>query len=82
VETGIALAEEEQMVDEVSDTVHGRRCIPMAEPDAQACGRLPEMLPAPGEHACPHGVLRREEREDVMEGVVRERADAIVASIR
>jgi len=53
-----------------------------AEPDAQASGGLPEMLPAPGEHACPHGVLRGQEREDVMEGVVRERADTIDASIR
>ena len=82
METGIALAEEEQMIDEVSETVHERRCISMAEPDTQACGGLPEMAPVPGEHACPHGVLRREEREDVMEGVVRERADAIAASIR
>ena len=71
------------MVDEVSETVHGRRpSIPMPEPDAQAYGRLPEMAPAPGEQACPHDVLRREEREDVMEGVVRERADAIAISIR
>lgn len=82
VEAGIALAEEEQVVDEASETAHGRPCIPMAEPDAQACGRLPEMAPAPCEHACPHGVFRRQEREEMVEGVVRERADAIAASIR
>ena len=57
MKTRIALAEEEQMVDEVSETVHGRRpSIPMPEPDAQAYGRFPEMTPAPGEQACPHGM--------------------------
>ena len=44
------------MIDEVSETVHERRCISMAEPDTQACGGLPEMAPVQGEHACP---LRR-----------------------
>jgi len=78
----MAFAEEQQMDDELSELLHGLQFIPIAEPDAQTCGGLPEMSPAAGEHARPHGVLRRQEREEVMEGVVRERADAIAASIR
>jgi len=70
------------MDDELSELLHGWWFIPMAEPDAQTYGGLPEMAPTPGEHACLHGVFRKQEREDMMEDVVRERADAIAASIR
>jgi len=45
--------------------------------DAQACGGLPEVAPAPGEHARPHGLLHREEGEEVVDDPVREGADAV-----
>jgi hypothetical protein len=45
--------------------------------DAQACGELPEVTPAPREHARTHGLLRREEGEEMVEDIVREGADAV-----
>jgi hypothetical protein len=37
------------------------------------------VAPAPGEHTRPDGILRWDEGEDVLEGVVRKGADVIVA---
>lgn len=43
----------------------------------QACGGLPEVAPALGEHARPHGLLHREEGQEVVEDPVWESADAV-----
>ena len=51
--------EEQQVVDKLAELMDGRQLQLVAAGDAQASGGLPEMAPASGEHAGPHGLLRR-----------------------
>nr|CAB3463833.1 unnamed protein product [Digitaria exilis] len=44
--------------------------------DAQARSALPEVTPAPSDHARPHGLRGRHEAEDVLEDAIRQRIDA------
>ena len=48
--------------------------------DAQDGHGLPEVAPAPGEHARAHHLLRLQERQHVMQERVRERADVVPAA--
>jgi 1,2-phenylacetyl-CoA epoxidase PaaB subunit len=52
--------------------LHGLRAVHVVAHDTQGRGGFPEVMPAPGEHARPYGVLRRKEREHVVEDVVRD----------
>jgi hypothetical protein len=45
--------------------------------DAQACGGLPKVAPAPSEHTRPYGRLHREEGEKVVQDIVGEGAYVI-----
>ena len=63
------------MVHELPETPNRPRTL--SADDAQACGGLPEVAPALGEHARPHGLLHREEGQEVVEDPVREGADAV-----
>lgn len=67
-----ALKEDEEVVHEQQELLHGPWAVDAD--DAQARGEPPEVAPAPGEHACPHGLLRREEGEEVVEGISSGRA--------
>ena len=51
-------------------------------PDAQAWGGHPEVAPAAGEHARPHGLQRQKEAEDVFQDAVRQGVDAASAADR
>ncbi len=48
--------------------------------DAQDGHGLPEVAPAPGEHAGAHDLLRLQERQHVLQERGREEADAVVAA--
>lgn len=48
------------------------------EGDAEAVRRPPEVAPAGAEDRCPHGVLRRQEAQNVLEDGVRQRADPVL----
>ncbi|BAT13092.1 Os11g0201933, partial [Oryza sativa Japonica Group] len=83
----LASAEEEEVVHELPNVPHTRLLfhsppnpILTLAPNPQACGRLPEVAPAASEHARLHGVPRRQERQHVVEDLVRERADAVFAA--
>lgn len=64
-------AKEQKVVDKLAELLDGRHLRLLATGDAQAGGGFPEVAPAPGEHAGPHGLLRREEGEDVLQEIVR-----------
>jgi hypothetical protein len=77
-----ASAEEQKGVHELPDLLKGRRQLPVGADDAEASGELPEVEPAPREHAGLHGLLRREEVEDAVQDLVGEGADAVAAARR
>lgn len=73
-------AEEQKVVDKLAELMDGRELHLVAAGDAQACGGLPEIAPASGEHAGPHGLLRREEGEYVLQEIVLKGADDVSAT--
>jgi len=87
---GRGAAEEHQVVHEVGQ--RRRRPWPPQRPptagpvrargNADGARGLPEVEPAPGEQARPHGVVGGQEGQDVVEDVVRERADEVLAVAR
>ncbi|BAT13162.1 Os11g0209450, partial [Oryza sativa Japonica Group] len=77
-----APAEEQQMVHEIAELLHGHQPHPVVVGDAQARGGLPEVAPPPRQHARPHGVRRRQEPDDVMQYFVRQVPYPIVARAR
>lgn len=81
VERG-APAEEQEVVDEPLELLDGRRRPTGGADDAQAWGGPPEVAPPPGQHARPHGLLRREEGEDAVQHRVREGADEVASARR
>jgi hypothetical protein len=70
------------MVHELTGRLHGLLVIQIMAHDMQARGGFPEVTPAPGEHARPHAILRRKERQHVVEDVIREGAEAVTGSSR
>lgn len=72
IQSGSRLAEQQQLVHEHLVVVG----------DAQATKGPPEVAPALGQHARPHGVLRRQEIQHVLEDGVRESADPVLAGDR
>lgn len=75
VQRRAAAAEAEQAVDEAGERVEAGP--PPVAGDADGGHGPPEVAPAPGKHAGPHRVPRRQEGEDVVDDVVREVADAV-----
>jgi hypothetical protein len=73
---GRASAECQKMVHKVPDRLHAR----FLAHDTKARGGLPEVTPAPGEHASPHRVLRRKEGQHEVEDVVSEGAEEVTSS--
>jgi len=72
--------EEQKVADKLAELMDGRQLRLVAAGDAQACGGLPEIAPASGEHAGPHGLLRREEGEYVLQEIVLKGADDVSAT--
>lgn len=72
-------AQEQQAVDELVEVLRAAPAVAAAG-DADDRRRSPDVAPAAGEHARPHGVAGREEREHVVEELVREGADAVRAA--
>jgi len=64
-------AEAKQAVHEFTELLHG------FAPDEQALGDLPDVAPCPREDARPHGLLRRQERQDLRQDLVRKLAEAV-----
>ena len=77
-----ASAGEKQVVHELPELLHGPRELAVSTDDAEGLGGLPEVAPAPGQHAGPDGILVWQEAEDVLEDAVRKGADAVAAPPR
>lgn len=65
------------MIHELPEVLNLDRLPVVKADDAEACSGLPKVAPAPGKHARPHGGLRWEERQQVVEHMVGECADAV-----
>jgi len=79
-----ATTEEEQVVHELPKLRRGHQVIRFAHwlrcvggGDAQARGAFPESAPAPSQDTRPHGRLRREEGQDVLQYLVREGGEGV-----
>jgi hypothetical protein len=72
-------AQAQQMIHELLNLLHGPWFHQSAAHEAQDGGGLPHVAPAPGEHTCPHDVLRRQEGKYVLQHAVLEAADVVVA---
>jgi hypothetical protein len=62
-------------VHEMVEPVRAPKPLVVVKADGQS--RPPEVAPALGEHTRPHRIMRRHERQNVMEDALREVADAI-----
>ena len=79
IERGARVAEEQQPADELVHVV-GAHLPHLERGDAQAAHEPPLVAPAPGEHARPHRLVRRQEAEDVLEDAIRQGADQVPAA--
>jgi hypothetical protein len=70
--------QDQQIVHEFPDILNRSREV-LGLHDAQACGELPDVAPAACEHARTDGLLRRQEREEMVEDLVRKGADSVDA---
>jgi len=66
-----AAADAKQAIHEFADLLHG------GARDEQASGEPPDVAPGPREDARPHGLLRRQERQDLRLDLLRKLADAV-----
>jgi hypothetical protein len=64
-------ADAKQAVHEFTELLHG------VTRDEQALGDLPDVAPCPREDARPHGLLSRQERQDLRQDLVRKLAEAV-----
>lgn len=77
-----ASTEDQKAIHEIPGRLKGDRRLAVGANDAQAGGVLPEVEPAPGQHAGLHGLLRGEEGEDAVQDLVGEGADSVAAAPR
>lgn len=63
-----AVAEEEQVLDELVQPAH--RLEPLVRDDPQERRRPPEVAPPPGQRARLHGLTRRQQRDDALEQIL------------
>nr|CAB3491217.1 unnamed protein product [Digitaria exilis] len=70
------------MFHESLELLHRFGFLLVAAEDAEARGGLPEVATAPPQDACPHGLLRWQEREHVVEDLVGEHVEAGAAGHR
>lgn len=75
-----ASTEDQKAIHEIPGRLKGDRRLAVGANDAQAGGVLPEVEPAPGQHAGLHGLLRGEEGEDAVQDLVGEGADSVAAA--
>uniref|UniRef100_A0A0D9XQE0 Uncharacterized protein n=1 Tax=Leersia perrieri TaxID=77586 RepID=A0A0D9XQE0_9ORYZ len=73
-------AEEEQVVQEILELLHGHRLLPVEVGDVHPRGILPEVAPPPRDHARPHGFRRRKPPDDLVKDPVRQVSNPIFAA--